>query len=683
MKQQLKIFVAIFLLLAVAMSCEKLIEPTPQFTASNTTFTLTAPAATVSAPAADSLKPAITFTWNDANLPLGLAKTKYTLLFDKAGNNFLNPTRKEFTGVLSGALLGKEVNGIALKYGGNFTAPANLDVRIIASLENNNASVVSNTIKVTFTPYSDLSLKSTSNNVTITLADKDKEAINLTWSTAFSGLSAVKKYSFEYAKGGTSFANATKIDVTSFSKSYSQFDLNTMVLALGVAGGAEGTIDFRIKCENEYNVVLYSNVVTVTVKTFVFAPDNLFIVGGATPNGWANPTVSSQQLKKLAFGVFQINIKLKAGEKYLLLPVNGSWDVKYGTNSSGTGTGGDLVLGGLALDIPAPSSTDFYSITIDFNTNKYTVKAFPPSLYLTGEGIKGWNWDAGNPANLAKIGDGLYSGDVTFRSGAFRFFAQADWGPDSYNYPFFSKVDAIFENANDGDKNFKFIGTPGTFKVTVDFSNNSVNIGDPKLYMTGAALNGWSWDAGKPITFNVVSYNVFEASANFKNGETFRFFAQSDWNPTSYNYPFFSSVSTLFENANDNDKNLKYIGPTGAVKVRVDLNTKVVTATDNNPKLYMTGAALNGWSWDAGKPVQLTFISTNVYEATATFTNGEAFRFFGQADWGPVSYNYPFFTSVDAKFTNAADNDSNLRYVGTTGSLKIRVDLTAKTVVVL
>jgi hypothetical protein len=682
MKKQLKNLFAIILLLVIATACEKLIEPTPQFSANNAAFTLTAPATTtISAPAADSLKAAVTFTWNDPNLPLGLAKTKFTLIFDKAGNNFLNPTTKEFTGVLSGVLLGKEVNGIALKYGGNFTTPANLDLRIVASLPNNNASVISNTIKVTFTPFSDLKLTSSSSNVTITLAGKDQEAIKLTWSTAFNGLSSVKSYSFEFAKGGTNFANATKTAVTTFSKSYSQFDLNALVLASGVAGGADGSIDFRIKCENEYGVSLYSNVVTVTVKTFIFAPDNLFIVGGATPNGWANPTVSSQQLKKLSFGVFQINLKLTAGEKYLLLPVNGSWDVKYGSNATGTGTTGDLVLGG--SDIPAPSSTNFYSITIDFNTNKYTLKAFPSSLYLTGEGIKGWNWDAGNPASLTKIGDGLYSGDVVFRAGAFRFFAQADWGPDSFNYPYFSKVDAIFENANDGDKNFKFIGTPGTFKVTVDFNNNSVNIGDPKLYMTGAALNGWSWDAGKPVTFTVVSYNVFEASANFKNGETFRFFAQPDWNPTSYNYPYFSVVSSLFENANDDDKNLRYIGPTGAVKVRVDLNTKVVTAEDNNPKLYMTGAALNGWSWDTGKPVKLTFVSTNIYEATATFTSGETFRFFGQADWGPVSYNYPYFTSVDPKFSNAADGDSNFRYVGTTGSVKIRVDLSAKTVTVL
>jgi len=95
----------------------------------------------------------------------------------------------------------------------------------------------------------------------------------------------------------------------------------------------------------------------------------------------------------------------------------------------------------------------------------------------------------------------------------------------------------------------------------------------------------------------------------------------------------------------------------------------------------MTGTATGGWDKPGtGASVSMTYISPGVFEATTTFTNGGAFRFFPQADWSPTSYNYPYFTTVDANFVNANDGDKNLQFVGTTGSHKINVNLTTKVV---
>jgi len=206
-----------------------------------------------------------------------------------------------------------------------------------------------------------------------------------------------------------------------------------------------------------------------------------------------------------------------------------------------------------------------------------------PSVWGMGAGLNGWGpWTDPNKA-VEVVGISFQVNEMVARltnGEAFRFFAQYDWNPNSYNYPYFTTVDAKFENANDGDKNFKFVGTTGWYKVTVNFNTKTVtavSVNEPVLFMMGAGLNGWGPWNSKEVKMTYKKPGVFEANPTFQV-ESFRFFAQNDWGPTSYNYPFFSGgVDSKFENANDGDKNFKYIGTPGAYKVRVDLNAKTVT----------------------------------------------------------------------------------------------------------
>jgi starch-binding outer membrane protein SusE/F len=323
-----------------------------------------------------------------------------------------------------------------------------------------------------------------------------------------------------------------------------------------------------------------------------------------------------------------------------------------------------------------------YSNAVSFDVTPYAT-SFPP-IWGMGAGLKGWGpW----PANAVEWQSTEYKKYETVayftKDQGFRWFAQLDWNPTSYNYPYFTTVSPIFANAGDGDSNLKLVGESGWYKVGVDLGGKTITaeaVSEPVLYMVGAATGGWNWEAGTPVKMTYVKPGIFEAEADFTN-ETFRFFAQYDWGPVSYNYPFFTSVDPIFENADDGDKNLRYIGTPGTQKVTVDLNNKTVTVGEiPDPPMYMVGAALNGWNWESGTPVSMDFQAPGVWKATATFTSGEAFRFFAQADWSPTSYNYPYFTTVDADFVNASDGDSNLKYVGTTGSRTITIDLNTKTV---
>lgn len=326
------------------------------------------------------------------------------------------------------------------------------------------------------------------------------------------------------------------------------------------------------------------------------------------------------------------------------------------------------------------------SNTITVTLSAYAT-SFPP-IWGRGAALKGWgsSWP-GEEVEWQSSEFRKYETIAYFTNNeTFRWFGQQDWSPVSYNYPYFTTVSPVFVNGNDGDSNLRVAGASGWYRVGVDLTAKTVTavaVDEPLMYMTGAGIGGWNQPGtGVSIKMTYIKPGVFQADANFVSGADWRFFGQADWNPVSYNYPFFTSVPDYFGNANDGDSNFRVLGESGTKKVTVDINEKTVTLGDPPlPVLYMSGEGTGGWSQPgSGASVQMTYISPGVFEATTTFTNNGAFRFFAQPDWNPTSYNFPYFTTVHPDLVNAADGDSNLRYMGTTGSRKIIVNLTAKTV---
>jgi hypothetical protein len=203
----------------------------------------------------------------------------------------------------------------------------------------------------------------------------------------------------------------------------------------------------------------------------------------------------------------------------------------------------------------------------------------------------------------------------------------------------------------------------------------------PPIYATGAATGGWSWDLYTYKELRSSAPNIYSSVIYFTNNQAFRFFKQTDWNPVSYNFPYFTgTVSNLFVNANDGDSNFQFTGTSGYYQVTVNMTTKSVSmASVPEPTLFMTGQALGGWDWTTHF-VKLTWLSNGIYRATATFTNSGAsstFRFFAQQDWSPTGYNYPYFSAgtISNLFVNANDGDKNFQFTGTTGNYEITVNM--------
>ncbi|MCZ4694740.1 SusF/SusE family outer membrane protein [Ancylomarina euxinus] len=214
-----------------------------------------------------------------------------------------------------------------------------------------------------------------------------------------------------------------------------------------------------------------------------------------------------------------------------------------------------------------------------------------------------------------------------------------------------------------------------------------------RIYMVGGAVPA-GWNPGDAVEMLNIAPNVYRATTTFAV-DRFRFLGQKDWSPVSYNFPFFTgSVDNNFENARqadreDGDENLWFKGSPGEYTITVDLNTKSIildaTHTDDNSRIYIVGAGVPDAGWDPSKAIEMVNIAPNVYQAITEFAV-DRFRFLGQKDWSPISYNFPFFSGgVSANLENALqadreDGDENLWFKGTAGKHIITVDLDNKTV---
>lgn len=224
-------------------------------------------------------------------------------------------------------------------------------------------------------------------------------------------------------------------------------------------------------------------------------------------------------------------------------------------------------------------------------------------LWIVGAGVPdaGWGWDS--PVQLLCTGDNLYSGNVLFspaNDGNFRFFTNADeqWDSPSFNFPYFVgegfTIDPIFQDAEDGDNNFQFIGEEGVYFLEIDFANQTISVGPEQvegncdldqLWLVGAGVPdaGWGWDS--PVQLPCTGDNVYSGDVNFSpdNDGNFRFFTNADeqWASPSFNFPYFIdegfTIDPLFQDAEDGDNNFQFIGDAGTYFLTVDMENKVIT----------------------------------------------------------------------------------------------------------
>lgn len=310
------------------------------------------------------------------------------------------------------------------------------------------------------------------------------------------------------------------------------------------------------------------------------------------------------------------------------------------------------------------------------------------SIYAIGAGVGGWDWALANeiygtgPSTYSAIIQFIAEGDANFRF----LEVEGDWTSTSYNYDFFASgtVDPLLENNMDGDTNFKFVGTTGYYRVTLDLKAPSIvleYVSDtpPELYMVGSGVPAAGWDWTTPVQLTWIQDGVFEATTEFAQRtateETaFRFFTvNGDWN-SGLNYPHYADneyeIDSKLFNAMDGDQNFALDAESGTYKIVVNDIEKTITLTPAGtagPPKYLVGDATDaGWDW--ASPVELVQVEEGIFKGATSLSNTGAFRVFStNGDWGSGT-NYPTYITdgytIDPYFADAMDGDNNFSFTG-------------------
>lgn len=174
--------------------------------------------------------------------------------------------------------------------------------------------------------------------------------------------------------------------------------------------GTNGDGNFVPTVDGTYDMVLKIDAVTekytLTVNPAGAAPE-MYILGDGCAAGWDNtkalPMVGSN-------GIYSITTTLTAAKSIKFIKTLGQWAPMYGTDGTGTNTGGPLVYRATESDpdpsnVPTPATDGKYCVTINTNTLTYTITA---PLYMLGDGCTaGWDNTAALPLSGGK--DGIYT----------------------------------------------------------------------------------------------------------------------------------------------------------------------------------------------------------------------------------------------------------------------------------
>ena len=253
------------------------------------------------------------------------------------------------------------------------------------------------------------------------VTDSNNVAVTFSWSfPKYATDSATIKYVLEIDSTGRNFAKGVSRTVSGvLSYAFIAKDFNAILLGFGMAFNTPYDVDVRVTSSYGNNNELYkSNVLKIRVTPYKIPPKvalpaslRLFIVGNGTAGGdatgWNNPVpVPTQEFSRLDEttwgGVFQ----LTGGKSYLLLPVNGLWDTKFGGtgNNNGNNVDGDSFKFG-GSDLKTPAASGMYKIIFDFQQARFTVTPYTGTLatdlFIVGNATPGgdatgWN----NPVPL-------------------------------------------------------------------------------------------------------------------------------------------------------------------------------------------------------------------------------------------------------------------------------------------
>jgi hypothetical protein len=377
MKNTYKILLAALSFVFVLAACTK--EP-PLFNFKpGVSPNLKIQSATLTPAPSDSSNFVLRLNWTNPNHATSLSNVRFITQVAMAGTNFASPIVSEVMGAFSDSMQAKVINSYVLANGAAFGTTVALETRVISAFSNNNDMQFSNVIPFTFRAYKippKVPLPTTGRLYLVGGATQGGWGNPVPTPTQeFARLDETTFAGVFNLKGGEQYL-ALPLN--------GNWDNKYSVQNTGLAGLEQGG-DFGFNlpgnfpgpvADGIYKIIFDFQAGKFTVEPFTQVhglPTTLVVVGGATPDGWTNGASNPQILTQLNAAEWQINsINLKANDGYLILPVPGSWDRKYGVPDNTIESArmeGPFIPEG--RDFKSPTVAGDYRINMNFVTERY------------------------------------------------------------------------------------------------------------------------------------------------------------------------------------------------------------------------------------------------------------------------------------------------------------------------
>jgi hypothetical protein len=594
MKKIPKLILASLTLMIIFSACNKVdnlkkVEALPVYQPGSSPV-LSSSLATVSPTLADTSNEVITFSWTDPKYGTDLANTKYILTIDSTNKNFgVQNNTKTVIGVLKTTMTGRELNKHLLNLGFKVGVAQSIDLVLTSSYVNNNERYLSNVITVKVTPFADPSILATKNAAVVcTLPNAGLLSNTFFWTPTFSGFSGIINYTLQYDSAGKNFVAPIEIAVgpSILTKDLTQGEMNTTALNSGIPGGTTGKVEYRIKGVTANGTTVYSNVVNVTITSYVPIL-RVYLPGGyqgSTGNGndWDPPT-APELIRDLRSGVFN-----KMYYIYIFLPANAefkitigrSWDVNYG------GSGGVLSGGGANLTV---ATAGYYRISVNISTLQYNIMS--GRMGFVG-GATGAGWDPPSVFPNYALGNSatnLFVGLTNFTSGGWKLIDNNAWDNGSQSV---SETRSYGTSGGDGStlqvngSNFNDYASPGRHRVIWDGRDrdNIKYFTSPgaEMRVVGNGMTGVpDWNPGASPQMTYAGNGIWTITLALDANEEIKFLAGNDWGAFDYEDNSGGSQAT------GTPRKIKWEGgdnfktPTTAGTRTITLNENLQTVTIN------------------------------------------------------------------------------------------------------
>jgi len=311
--------------------------------------------------------------------------------------------------------------------------------------------------------------------VTLDILNSGQDVLTVSWSAPDFGFDAAPNYDVILSYG----AESTTVSAgTDLSKTFETVELNKILLNLGLLEEEAADVNIQVKTFVGDYTSYESNTAVVTATPYSTAFDPIYMIGDALL-GW--DTSKAVEVRGTGPGTYEVIAKFNNGGAFRFFDAADWGAASYNWTYFETGSidanfenaaDGDT-------NIRFIGATGYFSIKVNLITKTITMdEVDEPVHFIVGAGVPtaGWGWDT--PVVMTWVKDGVYTATTDFANDGFRFFtSQGDWG-SGRNFPYYVAedfdIDANFEDAQDGDNNFKFIGTPGTYTVTIDYFNQTI-----------------------------------------------------------------------------------------------------------------------------------------------------------------------------------------------------------------